>query len=354
MSDTRIIELRDGPPDIGQVMEVVQVLESGGVAALPTETVYGLCCRANSKAAAEQIYALKRRPSDKPLPYLIPDFESVGTFVNRVPKTATKLMDRFWPGPLTLVLGPGEGIALRMPDHDFLREVLRRAGGPVHGTSANLSGEKPATTVRRIQRFFPVGLGLIVDGGKSRLGVESSIVRVPDQGPTEIVRAGQLGEETIRSTVAKTILLVCTGNTCRSPMAAAALKATLAWHLRVDPERLEQAGYRVVSAGVSAFPGMPMTRDAEDALRAEGIPVGPHVATPLTSQMLRQADVVFGMTHQHAAAIRAKGESAASVHLFDPSGQDIADPIGGSPSTYRACLKELRSVIDQRLRSLLD
>lgn len=355
MSTARIITVHGNEVSEAAVAEVVACLEGGGVVSLPTETVYGLCCRASRDEAIDRIFKLKGRPREKALPFLIPDADSIHTFVNAVPQAAAKLMRRFWPGPLTLVLGPGEGVALRLPDHPWTRAVLRASSGPVLGTSANRSGEKAATTGRRVLRYFPEGLDILVDAGKSRLGTESTIVRIPPTGPLSIVRVGQIGEETVRVAAAKTVLFVCSGNTCRSPMAASVLRHLISQALGTTADRLERAGFRIESAGISAFPGAPMPREAVLALQRQGIEPGEHQSRPVTPDLVKETDLILTMTRAHAAALESQhGIGPPLVSLLAPDGEDIPDPIGGGDSIYEECLSEIRRAVETRLPRILD
>jgi protein-tyrosine phosphatase len=353
MPPLRLLTVPPSELDAAAAQEAASTLDAGGVVGLPTETVYGLCCRASHPAAAERIFKMKGRAPEKALPYLIADADAVYNFVNAVPRAAQKLMDRFWPGPLTLVLGGGAGVAFRLPDHDFTRAVLRSASGPVMGTSANRSGEKPATTARRVQRYFAEELDLLVDAGKSRLGTESTIVSVRDGEPPKILRVGQLGEETVGAAMATTILLVCTGNTCRSPMAATLMRARLAARLQSTPDRLERAGFRVLSAGTAAFPGSPITREALEVLREHGLDASTHAARPLTPDLMSDADLVFTMTRAQLEAVRGHPSATARrVLLLDPDGRDIEDPIGSPIEAYRDAFDQLGEAIDRRVDEL--
>jgi protein-tyrosine phosphatase len=284
----------------------------------------------------ERIFAIKDRPAEKPLPRLVPDPESVRGLVSRVPLVGHRLMRRAWPGALTLILGPGDGIAVRAPDHDFARVVLRASSGVVCATSANASGEPP----------LPEGIDLVVDGGPVN-GTESTIARVSDDGDIEILRTGALSEEDVQSAAATTIAFVCTGNTCRSPMAEAVLRHVLATELDVAPEELLRNGFRVVSAGVEAWGGSPITPEAADALEDAGIPVPSHRSQGWTPELAGHVDRAYAMTRHHLFAMGPDQPPPRS--LLDPSGHDIPDPIGCGPGVYRECLQRLITLIRSRV-----
>ncbi|MAB91042.1 MAG: threonylcarbamoyl-AMP synthase [Planctomycetes bacterium] len=343
--NAEIIEIQEGvAPPIPVIERVARVLDDGGLVVLPTETVYGLCCRAGNDEVVERVYAAKGRPRESPLPFLIPDRDAVAIFTNEITGPASRLMDRFWPGPLTLVIGPDVGVALRVPDQPFTQAVLAAASGPIHGTSANLTGEPPAQDGRTAAARLGEQVDLVVEAGPARLGLPSTIVRIPAVGPGEVLRVGGISAAEIMDEGKYTIALVCTGNTCRSPMAAAALRYFLA----------DRPGFRVVSAGIAASDGARMTDSAADALVAAGIPVPDHRSQPWTSDLAATVDRVWVMTPSHLTAIRElTPETAPRAHLLDPDGGAVSDPIGGGLAVYTACLEQLQELARQRLEALL-
>jgi protein-tyrosine phosphatase len=253
-------------------------------------------------------------------------------------------MDRFWPGPLTLVLGPGDGVALRVPDQPFTLAVLAAAAGPVHGTSANPTGEPPAKDAPTAAINLGDQVDLVVDAGPARLGQPSTIVRVPPVGPAQVLRVGSIPAQDVMKDGAFTIAVVCTGNTCRSPMAAAVLGALLSDH----------AGFRIVSAGIAASDGASMTDTAADALAAAGIPVPAHAAQCWTADLAATVDRIWVMTPSHLTAVREIAPSIASrASLLDPDGGSVSDPIGGDLGLYQACLEQLEVLVRQRLEPLV-
>jgi protein-tyrosine phosphatase len=355
MGSARVLRVTDATDADNVVRQAAAVLEGGGLVALPTETVYGLCCRAGLPAAVSALFVAKGRPREKRLPFLIPDAASMTDFVNDVPPSAHRLAERFWPGPLTLVLGPGDGFALRVPAHDLTRAILRAVGRPVHGTSANLSGEAAATTAEQVAEAFPEGVDLIVDGGPSRFGVASTVVRIPFLGGRpRVLRAGALPAEDLLSVGARTVLLVCTGNTCRSPMAEVALKAMLGERLCVAADALPSVGVRVHSAGLSAWPGQALSDGAWAVLADAGLDPGMHTSREATRAFVADADLIYAMTASHADALRQMFPEAASrVAELDVEGGDVADPVGGDASVYEATFAQIRGLLESRIQDIL-
>ena len=350
MPAPRVITLAAGQSQRKLARNVARALNRGQIVALPTETVYGLCCRSAFEGALERIFQLKKRDPAKALPFLIPDGQEIFNFVNDVPFGARKLMSRFWPGPLTLVLGPDPGVALRVPDHDFTREVLRRSKGPVHGTSANRSGDPAAVTAQQVLEAFPEGLDLVVDGGDTAPGEASTIVRLSPSGAWSLLREGATGADSIAALLRTTIVLVCTGNTCRSPMAAAALRRLLGERLGTRLEEPEESPVRVESAGVAAGFGSPMTHAAEAALDREGISVPNHRSQPFSAELAEEADLVLAMTPGHVASLESRfPDLRPRLRLLDPDGATIRDPIGGGETIYTDCLDLILAALEARL-----
>lgn len=181
------------------------VLRAGGLVALPTETVYGLAARADSAEAIAAIYRTKGRPDFNPLIVHVAsleDAERLGRFDER----ARQLAERFWPGPLTLVLPVREGapvaaavtaglptIALRMPAHPLMQAVLERVGLPLAAPSANRSGGVSPTTANHVRDSFGDSAPMVLDGGACERGLESTIVALRDGG-WQLLRPGPIGE----------------------------------------------------------------------------------------------------------------------------------------------------------------
>ena len=163
--------------------DAARVLNAGGVVVIPTDTVYGLAAHPAFPAAVDRLYTIKGREAGKPIALLAADAAAVRAFGYAVPEKLAKL----WPGALTVVVGP-EGF--RVPDHAWTRELLRRCGGVLRVTSANLSGRRAATDAPQALAEVGLSADLVVDDGISPGGVPSTVVRVKDDGAYEILRPG--------------------------------------------------------------------------------------------------------------------------------------------------------------------
>ncbi len=194
------------PPEI--IKAAVSVLRGGGVVALPTETYYGLAVDPFSESAVQRLFRLKKRPQEKPILLLLGSREMLIQVVAEIPPWAERLMEYFWPGPLTLVFKARQDlprsltagtdtVAVRLPSHLLPIRLSQGFSKPITGTSANLSGGPPATRAEEVERIFPE-VDLVLDGGKSPGGLPSTIVSVVNF-PPRLIRPGKIPWEEIRS-----------------------------------------------------------------------------------------------------------------------------------------------------------
>ncbi|MCL1949116.1 MAG: L-threonylcarbamoyladenylate synthase [Turicibacter sp.] len=189
------------------------LLKAGEVVAIPTETVYGLGADATNDAAVAKIFEAKGRPSDNPLIVHIADLKQLHPIAGSVPKKAEQLMDVFWPGALTIILPKGEGLSdkvtaglstvgIRMPDHPIARNIILEAGLPIAAPSANTSGRPSPTSAAHVWDDLQGKIPLIVDGGPTGIGVESTVIDCSVQSPV-ILRPGGITQEEIEAVIGK-------------------------------------------------------------------------------------------------------------------------------------------------------
>lgn len=195
-----VVPASGDPPPVGAVEAAVHALASGQVVGVPTDTVYGLAVDPFSTGAADRLFALKRRPRERDLPVLVADEEQALALATAVPASARRLMDRYWPGALTVVLprrpdlaadlGTDEAtVGLRCPDHP-VPIALCRAHGPVAATSANLHGEPTVTTAAALDDLFGEALAVVLDGGLCA-GAPSTVVDCTGEEP-KLLREGRI------------------------------------------------------------------------------------------------------------------------------------------------------------------
>lgn len=249
--------------------EAAKMIAAGKLVAVPTETVYGLACSGLDAQAVEQVYEVKGRPEVKPLALMLHKGAAVTKYCSAVSKQARVLMDKFWPGPLTIVLNSkdivpdivragGKTVALRCPDHPLTQALLKKAKLPFAAPSANPSGEKSPVTAQEVLGYFDGKISAVVDGGECGLGTESTIIDM-SCAPYKILRRGALPEEEISSALAEGITLIgITGGTgCGKTTALSEFEALGALVIDCDAlyhELLETDGQMLADIERS-FPG---------------------------------------------------------------------------------------------------
>ncbi len=206
--ETEVIKIDRDHPDMQAFKKAGQILKEGGLVAFPTETVYGLGANALDEEASRKIYAAKGRPSDNPLIVHIARMEDLDKIVKKVPEEALKLAQRYWPGPMTLIMEKSEcvpyettggldTVAVRMPSDPVARELILQGGGYVAAPSANTSGRPSPTTARHVYEDMAGKIPLILDGGPVEIGLESTIVDLTDRVPT-VLRPGYITMEMLK------------------------------------------------------------------------------------------------------------------------------------------------------------
>ncbi len=183
------------------------IIKNGGLVAIPTETVYGLGADGLNEAAVARIFEAKGRPQDNPLILHIAGADQIEQFAHHIPQAAYDLAEKFWPGPLTIILpardfipkrttGGLDTVGLRCPDCQVTREIIRLSGVPIAAPSANISGKPSTTTAEHVCHDHDGRIDAIVDGGPCRVGVESTIVDLTERRP-RLLRPGGIGPEAL-------------------------------------------------------------------------------------------------------------------------------------------------------------
>lgn len=186
--------MRGDAPDPAALADAAAILKRGGLVAFPTETVYGLGADAASEQALARLTRVKGRPPNKPYSLHLHSADQVRGLVTTVPPAAQRLMTRFWPGPLTIVLPTGRGatVGLRLPDHPIARAFLQACGDPVVAPSANRSGSPPPTDAAEVLAALGDEVDCVLDAGPSRLGRESTVVEIGLDGRLTVLREGAI------------------------------------------------------------------------------------------------------------------------------------------------------------------
>ncbi len=346
-------------PGRGARKRAQKTLEAGGLVALPTETLYGLAARADLKGPTQRLRELKGREAARALTWHVGSRRALERF-GRVSPLVRRLTDRYWPGPLTLILpGVPDGLefaaeggwtGVRFPAHAATAGLLEQLPFPVVASSANLSGRPPLNDPAEIEAAFGHGLALLLDGGPPRLGEPSAILKV-GPGHFRLLRQGLLEEAQLRETAGLRIGFVCTGNTCRSPMAEGLARDLLAKRLEVPPERIGEFGFEFHSMGILGGSGARPSKHAVDVLAGQGIDITEHRSQPAVAQQVRALDHVFALTSSHLDSLRLLLPPGATrnCELLDPHGRGVPDPVEGPRSDYERAARAIREALEARI-----
>jgi L-threonylcarbamoyladenylate synthase len=305
---------------------------------------------------------------EAPLGLGLSGYHQARDYVPRHSVISKRLMTRCWPGPLQVVfpIHAPEGLlaalpssvrtslmghqelSLLCPKSPFFRDLQKLLSGPLVLTSPlgddKLSALKPDTSDASKSSVCDV----VVANGHPRFSQQGLTVVKFERDDWSILRAGAIPPTNLKRMSGTFILFVCTGNTCRSPMAEGIFRKMLADRLQCDQDELSEQGYLVLSAGISASDGNPAAKEAVQLLAEEGIDLSSHSSRQLTEALLDQADLVLTLTHGHRNAILAsRPDLDEAVHLLSPSGMDIPDPIGGGLAEYQACKQEIERALNE-------
>jgi protein-tyrosine phosphatase len=364
----KVLDLRqtDDPRDI--IHRTVQALTEGQVVGLPTDTVYGIAANALDADAVEKLVDIKGA-HDSPMAISVRSRQAAEDFYCVASPVVRRLTHRCWPGPLTVVTpcnhpdsaihqlpeavrkriaGPDDCVGFRVVEHRILESIHRYMAAPLVLTSANLSGQPDQSTAEGVEQQLADRLPLLINDGATRYGGPSTVVRVVGNR-WAMIREGVIEEAAIKQFVKPVVVLVCTGNTCRSPMAETLMRELVRKHFGREDV------VRVLSAGVAASVGNSASPQAIEVMGQRKLDLTGHASQPLGEEIMNVADLVLTMTRAHRDAILAAWPDMHDrVSTLRRDGGDISDPIGMPVESYRQCADQMEEQLEQWLNRLED
>jgi protein-tyrosine phosphatase len=343
----------------------LQVLQGGGVAAFPTETGYCLAGSGLSAPAAARLQAV----AGTPLALGVRGVGDAREWAPRLGSVGQRLARRFWPGPLTLRvaecagglagrlpaevrarLGPADRLDLRAPDHESVQEVLRQLSGPLLLAPGPRVDDRPEA---HLETLAGLDIDLVLDGGPRPAAEGPTLVEVAGEH-WQVVQPGAISQEQLQRQLACLIVFVCTGNTCRSPLAEGICKRLLAERLGCPVEELPGRGFLVLSSGLAAMMGGGAALEAIEVAREHNADLTGHRSRPLTEELAAQADHLIVMTRGHLQAVQDHfSRLGARPRLLSPDDEDLADPIGQPQPIYHDCAWQIRRHLEPFVAGLI-
>lgn len=345
-----MIKIDGREPEMPRVRELALACKQGKWVIFPTETVYGIGAPMSVPGIEEKLYAIKGRPEHKPFSYHISDWQMLEVLkVQRTPLVRT-LARQFWPGPVTLIVPTEEGlkVGVRFPKCKIAQALIREVGEPFIATSANLSGKPSPHTAAQAVEHLPGVADLVIDGGKTEFMLDSTVVDASGELPS-VLRKGAHGLEVekavekIRASGCprKRILVVCTGNSCRSPMAEGWLRH------EIEKKGLA-AAIEVISCGTSSRDGLPCTPEAEFVMRNREIDMSKFRSRFCRAGDLWSSDVILAMAEQHATHVAEMLPSSKDRTIT----LNVEDPIGMGMSVYEKTLSDIEKKMKSHMNKI--
>lgn len=364
---TKVVELGGNEDPRDAFHEAVQCLAGGSLVVFPTDCGYVAAANPQAEGGVERLrraadrLAAKNDASPIRVSLSVKGLDEALDFVPEMNRIGRKLARRCWPGPVVLAFDSPLGrsllqalpqpanrwlvqdgsLAMRVIGHDALQTVQRLLPVPLM-----LIGDLPLrsgtfSTMADLLESVGDEICLVLDDGPARYNQPPSVVRITDEN-WSLFSEGIVSERTLRRLAGDMFLFVCTGNTCRSPMAEGLFRKLVADRLNCADDDLVDRGVVVVSAGLSAATGAPPSPESVQILRDRGVDLQGHASQPLTPRLLRQADHIFTMTRGHREAILDSfPEVVDRVELLARDGSDISDPIGYGIDEYQRCAGEI-------------
>ncbi len=370
---TKILKLDSTNVDLPKIKEAAFLVDNGGLVAFPTETVYGIACRVRTDSLAK-LNDIKGRDPSKYYTLHIGQKNETTKYVPTINLRAKKLIENVWPGPLTLVfeldfsdinkqrnitekelfknLYKNNSIGIRCPDNPIAAMLLQETNNPVIAPSANMAGQPPAVDAKEVLAQLSGKIEMLIDAGACKYKKSSAVVKIGKKN-IEVLRLGIYSQSQLDAMSTVKFLFVCTGNTCRSPMAEGIFRKYLAEKLQCNVDQLEQVGYKITSSGTMDMSGIPASAGSLVACAGKGIDLTAHRNKGLSKELIEESDFIFAMEPIHQERIIALSHEAAGKCFLLAGSQGIADPIGGPQELYNNCADMIEAAVKKRISELV-
>ncbi len=370
---TEVVKLDAHKANIAKIKEAAALVDAGGLVAFPTESVYGIACRAETTSLIK-LNNLKGRDPDKYYTLHISQKSEAKKYVPTVGLKAEKLISNAWPGPLTIVfelddhdidkqqislkrgvfesLYKDNSIGIRCPDNPIASILLRLTHNPVVAPSANVTGQLPAADAEEVLAQLSGQIDLLLDAGPCKYKKSSTVVKIGKKG-LEILRPGVYSQAELEAMSEVKFLFVCTGNTCRSPMAVGIFRKYLAEKLQCEVDHLDKMGYKISSAGIMDMASSPASAEAIAACAAKGIDIKAHRSRALSRELIEENDFIFAMSRIHRERVAALSHEAANKCVLLAEDKDIPDPIGQGQQVSNNCAGFIEEAVKKRIGELV-
>ncbi len=370
---TEVIEINGERDYWDSINYAARIIHNGGLVAFPTETVYGVGTRGDLPDSVARLREVKGRTETKPFTVHIGRSMDASLYVPTMSGYARRFVRKAWPGPVTIVFSVTdaeqskavqefgtqcldllyfeETVGIRCPADKIALDLLSTVAAPVVAASANRATMSPPRTADEVIAELGDDVDLLINGGACRYAQASTVVKLGEAG-YDVLREGVVDARILERFGSLNILFVCSGNTCRSPMAEAMCRRRIADHLGCDVDELGGQGVFVQSAGSCCCGGSPASEGALEAMSARSLDLRKHVARGLSAEMVDQADHVFCMTRAHLDAVLSLSPQAAERAELLGGDEEISDPFGCSVGVYVDCAERIGSALERKLAEI--